>query len=799
MIYLKSRYISLCFLLCIYFSPLKAQIVINEIMSSNSNTIADEDGHFEDWIELYNSSSTTINLQGYGISDKNSEPFRWVFPSVEIEAESFILIFASGKDRTSGPYLHTNFSIKAEGEALFLTNASGVRVDSYPATAIATNRSMGRRTDGELPLVIFTTPSPGFSNNNQAELIVYTDSILISHPQGFYKQNFYLRASTGNATNQIRYTTNGSLPTANSPIFNDSVYIYNRHSNDNTFSMIPTNPATAGIHFRWKPPSGKVYKGNVLRLQAFNNEQAVSPVYTLSYFVHPDIDKKYQLPVFSIVADSLSFFDYDTGIYVPGYHHDINPSWSWPWGTGNYHQRGDDWERFGNVTMFEKNGNLAFQQNLGIRTHGGGSRALPAKSLRFYARNQYGSSNIDYQLFPESNHTAYRRFIIRNAGQDYNTTLFTDALTHKLLENLDLEIQYSRPSVAFINGEFWGIYNIRDRIDKYYFEYCCNANPEAIDYLTNNMEVNEGSASDYESLIAYIEANDLSEEEHYNFVADRIDIANFIDYNIVKIYIAVYDWPGNNIDYWKKHEAGSKWRWVMYDNDRSLTDYKFNGLEHATKENGEAWPNPPWSTFLLRNLLKNDSFKIQFLERFEYHIAETFAPEKIEAQVDFFTSQMQFAIGEHISRWGFPLNLNTWQFHANRIREFAVKRPCYMLWHLIDFFDIDDTEYGENLCPKEVEDEIKREQFPPDNFNFTISPNPGNGFIEIKFRQDQISETDVYTIYDMKGSLMISNQVQLLENSSSMILNLSGLPNGIYWISITGNNEVKTKKLILID
>src|SRR3954467_8493003 len=97
--------------LCLYSQGIK----INEFMSSNSSVIKDEDGEYSDWIELYNAGATSVNLQGYGLTDDPTVPFKWIFPSKVMASHSFLLVFTSDKDRTSGPYLHTNFSIKSSG------------------------------------------------------------------------------------------------------------------------------------------------------------------------------------------------------------------------------------------------------------------------------------------------------------------------------------------------------------------------------------------------------------------------------------------------------------------------------------------------------------------------------------------------------------------------------------------------------------------------------------------------------------------------------------------------------------
>lgn len=688
-------------------------LVINEVMSVNDNTIADEDGDYEDWIELYNGTNEIINLSGYNLSDKVGQPAKWTFTDYLFEPGAYLLVFASGKDRHTLPYFHTNFSIKAEGENVLLSNPQGEIISHYNAVSLTENNSYGCRMDGFLNNIIFFKGStPGNTNNFQQELGI-KDSLTFSNPQGFYTSNFNLTITHNRPEATIRYTLNGSDPTPLSPVFISSLLIKNRENDPNGISMIPTNPLDLPYReFVWKEPQNNVLKAITLKVRSFIDTVAVSDIFTRTYIVHPDIFSRYpNFAVASLVTDSLCLFDYATGIYIPGLYHDLNPTWPTWTGTGNYCERGDEWERPANLTLFESDGSLAFQQNVGIRIHGGGTRVYPEKSLRIYARDTYGQSNINYKLFPEKDIYKYKHFLLHNNSQDFLYAIINDIVAYYVVRKMNVEIQSYRPSVLFINGEFWGIHSIRDRLDKYYLEYTRNIDPENIDILENHLEVEEGDTLQYTAMLDYLKNHDITQQVVYDSVSSMIDIDNFIDYNICKQYLSTGDWPGNNVSCWKERSPGHKWRWMVYDNNYAFLGYDENTIQISTEAGGTSWPNPDWSTFLLRTLLQNETFKQQYLQKFEYHLLNTFRSEKVLHYIDSLAALVLPILPEQISRWNYPQDLGYWQFYVDEMKDFASKRGCFLRQVLIEHFNIADSTYAEEAClsniPKLTKDIVK--------------------------------------------------------------------------------------------
>ncbi|MDI6402839.1 FN3 associated domain-containing protein, partial [Balneolaceae bacterium ANBcel3] len=408
-------------------------LYINEFLASNGSGIEDEDGDTGPWIELFNAGDTPIDLSWHALSDDYNRPWRWIFPNVTIEPGEFLLVFASGKDRrVPGEPLHTNFRISSAGEELLITDIQGNRIDEVPPTPLQTDVSYGRFPDGSDQWFFFSTPTPGEPNYHQAfEEITYPPVFSVSG--GFYYDEFFLELKAPESA-VIYYTLDGSEPDSTSHVYTGPIKITDRSHLPNNLSTIQTSPEgkilTTG--FEWVMPEERVFKGNVVRARAMIPGQKPSKIITHSYYVDPEGPGRYPLPVLSLVTDSLHLFDYETGIYIPGKIYDEQDGDDHQ--VANYFQRGDEWERPASVEFFDEQGARFHSQDIGIRIHGWGSRVLSQKSLRLYARNEYGDSRFNVQIFPDLPYRSYNRLLLRNSGQDFfaRSTMFRDAFLQTL-------------------------------------------------------------------------------------------------------------------------------------------------------------------------------------------------------------------------------------------------------------------------------------------------------------------------------------------------------------------------------
>ncbi|MBE0638143.1 MAG: CotH kinase family protein [Bacteroidales bacterium] len=705
-------------------------------MSSNVSKIADEDGDFSDWVEFFYTGEKTINLMGFGFSDNSDDPFQWIFPDVTLHPGQFLLVWASGKDRAiPGSPLHTNFSISAEGEALFLTNPYGSLVSESPPVLLHYDFSYGHQPDGSEAWYYFTESTPGVSNSTQG----YNEIIeppSFSHAGGFYTEEFSLKLSHPDPDATIIYTLDGSTPnpanlegftfqyknhypqnpgdpfgdfiagSVHSLHYTDSIAIVDRTNKPDSLTCISSTFHKNPYYF----PVNPVYKGTVVRAVAIKEGAIPSPVISNTYFVSEDGRNRYSLPLVSISIDKDAMFDYENGIYTAGIDYDNwrteNPEAPHNWLTqANFHRTSDEWEKRAHFEYFDAKSSFPdISHEIGIRIHGNEARRRAMKSLRLYARSEYGESCFNHRFFPDLEDDHFKRLILRNSGQDYYSTLLRDALIQTVVSDLEFDTQDYIPSIVFINGEYWGIHNLRERYDRHYLERVYGVDPEKLDYITNLNEIGEGDLIHYNETIDFIEENGLAEEEHYQYIQTRIDVNNFRDYQIANIYVDNHDWPGNNLDYWRLRTdefipnapAGhdGRWRWLMYDMDFGFglfgldTALVHNTLEMATAPDHPEYPNPPWSTFLLRKFLENDDFKTSFIIRFTDLLNTTFKPQHIINTLNELKQVIEPEIPEHILRWKNLYHAEHWNSNLNVLIDFANLRPQYQRQHLLEYFDL---------------------------------------------------------------------------------------------------------------
>ncbi len=669
--------------------------LINEFMSSNASAIADPDGDYSDWLELYNPGPAAYDLTGCWLSDSAGTPLRWQFPAAVIPAQGHLLVWASSKDRTDpGNVFHTNFAISAGGEPLLLTAADGVTLlDQSPSTPLGGDLSFGRQVDGGATWVVFAGGTPGADNGGA---LPYLAAPAFSHQPGYFTSAVSLGVTSADPNAQVTYTLDGSEPTESSPPVTGPIVLGSRVGQPNAHSLIPTNHQPGTDYYGWRPPRGEVFKVNVVRARAFRPGYAPSATVTGTFVVDPNPASRLPLPVVSLVTDPVHLFDDTTGIYVPGIHAVPGNAWS-----GNYFQAGDDWERPVHVELFDTGGQRLLGQDCGMRVHGNFTQSFPQKSLLLYARSEYGASHFNAALFPELPYDAYKRVIVRNTGNAWREQGFRDLAFQIMSAGLGFETQAGRPAVHFVNGEYWGLTNLRERYDEDYFIRCYGLPEEEVALLENNATVEEGPAAERDRFLAlrnFIDTADMTLPASMDHVRGQMDVANFLAYMSAEIYSCNRDWPGNNVRFWRRSVAqvdttaapgwDGRWRWVMYDVDSGLKDPWHDALAQATATNGPSWPNPPWSTAMLRGLLENPGFRDAFINSVADNLNSRFSPQRGVAVIDSLAAIYAPAISAWQNRWDISYN---WTNGVQWLRDFVNQRPDYLRQHVIDHFGLAGT------------------------------------------------------------------------------------------------------------
>jgi hypothetical protein len=704
------------------------------------------DGETPDWIELYNAGNEVINLANYRISDKSESGEGWIFPHFIMQPGSFLIVFASGKNKIVGNEFHTDFKLRAMEESVYLFNANFQIIDSTIMQCVPTNKSLGCLPDGNTSNRKVIIPTPNYSNND-ADVVAINyqkDTLITNLTGGYYSHDVTVKLTNRHQQNQIFYSLNADDPDTNEQLYEQPVTLSDLTNEKPRFADIPATDFEVG-EFITKAP--------VLRARVYSNGCPASNEINHSYFIGHDLAKKYKTYVISMITDKDNLFDADEGIYVSGNHQ-------------NNLQRGKKWERAASLEIYDAVGNKIIEQKAGIRIHGRGSRFRPQKSFRLYAREEYGQAFFNYAFFSQKPQlTKFKRLLLRSA-KDWGESIIKDDLTQALVSPMNIDYTASETAVLFVNGEFWGIYSLRERQDEYYVADNYNVEvPElnVIGYTRGGPVADEGTLDDYEYLINWLQFADVNSASFYDDVNHRIDLNALIDYYVAEIYLANTDFPENNLRLWRMENDTSRWRYFFYDCDACMIRGSENHLADYTHTIDDFQDFNSYSTSILGTLLKNNEFNEKFRSSFLKHINQTFNPHRVLENISTFEKRFAPIIPEHIYRWNTPSDYNKWQMNIEGLRDFALIRP------------------------NEMKTQILEQLGNP----FEIYPNPTEGEFSIKagWGSDQYQ---LY-IYNVLGKLIYQKNISGLQHIE---IN-ENLNAGTYILRLESDGMAFTRKLIV--
>lgn len=609
---------------------------ISEILTGNTKYLRGPYGTCSDWVELYNASDEPISLAGWYLSDDPDELRKGALPETTIlPGEYYVVFLSKNAESLLAGYAVLPFGLSSSGDRLYLfheDDGKGIVTDSVFIPSLPTNTSYGRPTGGQ-SFAVLSTVTPGSANGAEAAL---SAAPVAMTAQGVYNDVSSLDVILSGA-GTIYYTTDCSEPTTASNVYNGSIHL----------------TATT-----------------VIRAICYESGKAPSRILDLTYL----INEGHTLPVASLVTTPENLWDYYTGIYVEG----PRASAEFPHVGANYWQQ---WEKEASVSLFETDGS-GFSSPCGIRIFGAYSRALAMKSFSCFFRSLYGNSSLQYPLFGEEGLDSYEAFIFRNTGQDFAKARMRDPLLTDLLSSAtDVPSQKNRPVVLYLNGEFWGVYYIREKINENYVAGNYNVSQEQVD-LTR---ANGTTSSAYQALISYVRSHNLSDPDAYAYVASKIDIEEYIDYIIAEIYIANTD--NGNIKFFCTEEG--KWTWIIYDVDQSFRSAEFNTVAEHLNPNGTG-SEDRFSTALINGLLRNEGFREQFLRRFAWQIQNVWAPERVIAAIDAYEQAILPEMQRDCAKWGG--SVSNWQSQVNALRTFAERRANYVISHVKSYFSLSDAD-----------------------------------------------------------------------------------------------------------
>jgi hypothetical protein len=553
---------------------------------------------------------------------------------------------------------------------------------------------------------------------NRIETVKTIDDSLsipdFSHVSGFYKDDIEVELQHPDENANIYYTIDGSIPNIDDNLYTAPLKIKDIYKRSPNIEDIPTSPI-------WKMPSSNIHEGIVIRAAVHIPEKGMSKVATRHYFISPQGEIPYNIPIVLLATDNDNLFDRKKGIYIMGekyyekrlFKDRLLHGYQWYEFPANYQQRGTKWKKDGFFEYIDLKGKKSFKSDVQLKIFGGITRAFPQKSLSI----SFAHTTQGFPFFKNSSIQTYQSLILRSSGQDWRNALLRDAYFHKVIKDMHLETMDYQPVVLFINGKFWGLHNVREHWSLENIALKNNCKPEDITFLEYNWDEfifkdideptneNNETKSNFKELVDFVIENNFSEAHNYEILQEKIDLDNFVDYMIAQNYCGNIDWPNVNWKMYKINKDGEqgKWRVILHDVDVSLGNnwdqnlreantYLFNMFDHK-------FQNQTFITLLFRRLLENKTFTKLFIERYNHHLSTTFEQNRMLSILDPLQKTIQPYITAHIDRWGFPESLNQWKHEVDVIRKFIRLRPDIVKMQLKEFAK-NPTYYNEKYPEK---------------------------------------------------------------------------------------------------
>lgn len=595
-----------------------------------------------DWVEIYNGSGQTVDISGWGLSDNANRPRKWQFPQgTAIGSGQYIGVYLDGLDTTSDGKMHASFALSSEGGySLTLSDAYGNILDRMFVAQQYSDLSYGR-LDGYNGLRYFESPTPGSANGG----VSYSGRASApgySMEGGLYNTGEVLTVTlTAQPGQRIYYTLDYTDP-------DESATLY-------------TGPIT-------------ISETTILRTRVYGSDQLASYMDTQSYLY--DVNNgDGTVYVVSLVSDPYNLNSDAAGIMVKG----PNALKNYPYGSMNQGANfWMDWEREAHVELFDTDGSTMLSQGCGIKLHGQYSRAEAQKAFKVIARSKYGNSRFNASIFENRDYTQYQSFLLRASGQDTDKTRMRDSILSGLAAGTSVLYQETEVCVVYLDGQYWGHYNIRERINT--TSICqfegWEGDEDNIDLIKANSNVMQGSNESFEKLLAWIKKTDMNTDEAYETLSKAIDIQNYIEYMAIEMYTGNTDTL--NVKRYRNKNADGRWRWVLFDLDWAFytdTNSVTRWLTPGGMGNGNRTDN---SLFIA--CMKNDTFRDQFLTHLGERMATDFSTQSLLDAFETRYNILKPILADHFKRWN--MKESTYNAEMKRIISYAKERPGRMFQFL---------------------------------------------------------------------------------------------------------------------
>ncbi len=593
------------------FQNLKSQVLINEYSAANFGTTTDNFGDTPDWIELYNAGGVAVNLSSYFLSDKLTNPLKWQLPNININPGQRIRFWASNRNTVIGTDYHTNFKLtQSEGnDYVVFSDGMANILDFVDVQPNQRNHSNGRTVDGGPTWGVFSTPTPGTANG--ASFTSYATTPTMSMAPGNYAGAIAVALASPDPLITIRYTTNGSEPTAASTAY-----------------VAPINVAAT----------------TVIRAKAFSSNPAVLPSFieTNTYFINVN----HTIPIVSICSGNY------TNLF-----NSVMP------------------EIYSSLEYFDANETFQFESYGEVNGHGNDSWSFPQKGIDFITKDEEGYDNqMDHPIFDGTPRPSYQRLIIKAGASDnypfawgpgcHLRDAFVQSYAFK--HNLHMDGRRFESCILYINGQYWGVYELREKgSDSDYTDFYYGQKEDEIDVLSywGGMIVRYGSTADWNNLYTYITTNSMAVQTNYDVAAGRIDVMSVIDNYIYNTYVVNSDWINWNSMWWRGFGSPNvKWKYMMWDMDNVYN----LGQNYSGWPNGTSYTSDPCDLDLIfqnagpnmghmdifNALMQNPGFKNLFITRYAELLSGPLTCPQINAHLDSIVNVLTPEMPGQIARWG---------------------------------------------------------------------------------------------------------------------------------------------------
>jgi len=623
-----------------------SQVLINEYCCSNK-TLTDNFSNTPDWIELYNTSAASVNLTGYFLSDKINNITRWAFPTgITIAANGYLKVWASGANTVVGTDIHTDFGlVQTKPEAIVLSNPSGTILDSLTLKPTMPDHSRGRTSDGAATWSLFTTPTPAAANTGAKSNYATRPSMTVV--PGFYASAQTVSIFSPDLGVTIYYTLDGTTPTTTSAVYS---------------TPIPISTTT------------------VVRARAFSSNPLVPPSFVRSntYF----IGVTHTVPVVSVFGDDIMTLMNG----VQG-----NPETA--------------------LQYFDETRQLKAESDGESNKHGNDSWAYNQRGIDFISDDELGYNYaLNNKLFINKSRASFTHIIFKAAANDnYPASSggahIRDSYVHTLSQrgNLHLDERTWAPSILYVNGQYWGVYDTREKVqDNDFMDYYYHqGNTDSLQYLrtwggTISAYGGAQAQTDWNTLKNYIASNNMAVAANYNHVDSLLNVKSFIDYFLINSWAVTSDWLNWNTAWWRGlAQSGSehKWRYTLWDNDACFGHYiNYTGipsqLPSADPCAPEALPDPGGQghTLILDSLNNNPTFKQLYHSRYIDLLNSTFGCDYALGLLDSMIAVIEPEMPRHITKWGG--SMSEWHNNVDTLRSFITRRCTQITQGMVSCYDL---------------------------------------------------------------------------------------------------------------